>query len=156
MAAPIGRYKNIIWFWRLSEPRFTFIRHRALVLEVFLLALHSCYIKKKIPCTHPPPTTTRDPALVMLKMIHRAPGAHIQPARSDWSASTCRHVALFRGSLTYWSSSSLQRCSGRAVPPENTVYFPPLTHLTKYSKMSGIRNTAAACRKITSRLLFRC
>lgn len=152
MAAPIGRYKNIIWFWRLSEPSFTFIRHRALVLEVFLLALHSCYKKKK-NSLHPP---TQDPALVMLKMIHRAPGAHIQPARSDWSASTCRHVALFRGSLTYWSSSSLQRCSGRAVPPENTVYFPPLTHLTKYSKMSGIRNTAAAYRKITLRLLFRC
>lgn len=96
MAAPIGRYKNIIRFWRQSEPSFTFIRHQALVLEDFLLALHSCYKKKK-SCTPP----TQYPALVMLKKIHRAPGARIQPARSDWSASTCRHMALFRGSLTY-------------------------------------------------------
>lgn len=84
-------------------------------------------VTKKKSCTPP----TQYPALVMLKKIHRAPGARIQPARSDWSASTCRHMALFRGSLTYWSSSSPQRCSGRAVPLENTVYSPPLTQLAK-------------------------
>lgn len=151
MAAPIGRYKNIIWFWGQSEPSFAFIR------QDFLLALHSCSEKKKKKKSYTPPT--QYPALVMLKKIHRAPGAHIQPARSDWSASTYRHMALFRGSLAS-TDPPPARSAAQVVPSHWRTQFTLLCWPTwpNKTKRAGYKTYiyAATYRQITSRLLFRC
>lgn len=114
MTAPIGRYKNIIWFWRLSEPSFTFIRHRALVLEVFLLALHSCYKKKKKISLHTPPLRIQlwscwKWSTGLLGLISSLPGLIGRPQPADmWLCLGAR-----------WLTDPLPACSAAQVAPSH-------------------------------------